>query len=342
MLPNLRAYHRPTTLDEAVRLIRPPAVVPLGGGTVLLPARDPAVEEVVDLSGLGLTYIRAGEDGIRIGATTPLQHLLESPPLADLTGSHIGPVLRLTASRNLRGQATVGGTVASGGPENPFLVLLLALDAGLTVYQPEASLSLAGGVSGGPRHPSAAGSPDRRVVHPDPPCALRTGVCPCGPHAPGPAHRLRGGVPAPGRGGLSGGSAGPGRGGGATPARPGRGGVPPGPPADAGEHPGGRQPGRRSPESSRRFSRQQRIPPGHGGGPGPPGIIAGRGPVGATLAVGQVVGATLAVTPNGARGRGKPCYSGYPPGQVVGASLAVAPPCGCPRWGRGTAPTQRE
>jgi len=144
MLPNLRAYHRPTTLDEAVRLIRPPAVVPLGGGTVLLPARDPAVEEVVDLSGLGLTYIRAGADGIRIGATTPLQHLLESPPLADLTRGHIGPVLRLTASRNLRGQATVGGTMASGGPENPFLVLLLALDAGLTVYQPEASsLSLA-------------------------------------------------------------------------------------------------------------------------------------------------------------------------------------------------------
>jgi len=144
MLPNLRVYHRPTTLDEAVRLIRPPAVVPLGGGTVLLPARDPAVEEVVDLSGLGLTYIRAGEDGVRIGATTPLQHLLESPPLADLTRSHIGPVLRLTASRNLRGQATVGGTVASGGPENPFLVFLLALDAGLTVYQPEASsLSLA-------------------------------------------------------------------------------------------------------------------------------------------------------------------------------------------------------
>jgi hypothetical protein len=296
MLPNLRAYHRPTTLDEAVRLIRPPAVVPLGGGTVLLPARDPAVEEVVDLSGLGLTYIRAGEDGIRIGATTPLQHLLESPLLADLTGGHIGPVLRLTASRNLRGQATVGGTVASGGPENPFLVLLLALDAGLTVYQPEASsLSLAAFLED--RDPSAAGSPDRRVVHPEPPCTLRAGVRPCGPHAPGPAYRLRGGVPAPGRGSLPGGSAGPGRGGGATPARPGRGGVPPGPPADAGEHPGGRQPGRRSPESSRRFSRQQRIPPGHGGGPGPPRIIAGRGPV----------GATLAVAPNGAgAGRGKP------------------------------------
>ncbi len=145
MLPNLRTYHRPESLEEAVRLIRPPAVVPLGGGTVLLPTRDPAVEEVVDLSRLGLTYIRAVEGGIRIGATTPLQHLLESSPLADRTDGHIGPVLRLTASRNLRGQATVGGTVAAGGPENPLLVLLLALDAHLTVYQPEPShISLEG------------------------------------------------------------------------------------------------------------------------------------------------------------------------------------------------------
>ncbi|MGB9777683.1 MAG: FAD binding domain-containing protein [Anaerolineae bacterium] len=139
MLPNLRAYHRPESLEEAVRLIRPPAVVPLGGGTILLPTRDPAVEEVVDLSRLGLTYIRAGEGGIHIGATTPLQHLLESPLLADRTDGHMGPVIRLTASRNLRGQATVGGTVAAGGPENPLLVLLLALDARLTVYQPEPS-----------------------------------------------------------------------------------------------------------------------------------------------------------------------------------------------------------
>ncbi|MBC7226079.1 MAG: FAD binding domain-containing protein [Thermoflexales bacterium] len=139
MLPNLRVYHRPESLDEAIQLIRPPAVVPLGGGTVLLPTRDPAVEEVVDLSRLGLTYIRAVEGGIRIGATTTLQHLLESPLLADRTGGQMGPALRLTASRNLRGQATVGGTIAAGGPENPLLVLLLALDARLTVYQPEPS-----------------------------------------------------------------------------------------------------------------------------------------------------------------------------------------------------------
>lgn len=140
MLPNLRVYHRPESLEEALRLIRPPAVVPMGGGTALLPTRDPAVEGVVDLSRLGLTYIRAGEDGIHIGATTPLQHLLESPPLAERTGGHIGPVLRRTAPRTLRGQATVGGTVAAGGPENPLLTLLLALDARLTVYRQEASL----------------------------------------------------------------------------------------------------------------------------------------------------------------------------------------------------------
>lgn len=136
MLPNLRAYHRPTTLEEAIGRIRPPTSVPLAGGTVLLPSRDPAVEEVVDLSGLGLTYIRTEEDGLHIGATTPLQHLLESRPLAERTLGAAGPVLRLTASRNLRGQATIGGTVVAGGPENPLLVLLLALDARLALYTP--------------------------------------------------------------------------------------------------------------------------------------------------------------------------------------------------------------
>ncbi len=137
MLPNLRAYHRPTTLEEAIRLVRPPAVVPLGGGTQLIPSGNLAVEAVVDLSRLGLTYVRPGEAGISVGATTTLQQLLESDALRERTGNIIGEVLCLTASRNLRGQATVGGTVAAGGAENPLLVLLLALDARVTVWAPQ-------------------------------------------------------------------------------------------------------------------------------------------------------------------------------------------------------------
>lgn len=134
MLPNLRTYYRPTSLKDALQLVRPPHVVPLGGGTHLIPSGDPAVEAVVDLSGLGLTYIRTAEAGISIGAMTPLQQLLESAPLADLTHGYIGEVVRLTASRNLRGQATAGGTVAAGGAENPLLVLFLAMGTIVTLW----------------------------------------------------------------------------------------------------------------------------------------------------------------------------------------------------------------
>ncbi len=137
MLPNLRTYHRPTTLEEAIQLVQPPRAVPLGGGTHLIPSGDLTVEAVVDLSHLGLSYIRPGETGISIGATTTLQQLLESDALTERTGNTVGEVLRLTTSRNLRGQATVGGTVAAGKAENPLLVLLLALNASVTVWAPQ-------------------------------------------------------------------------------------------------------------------------------------------------------------------------------------------------------------
>ncbi len=137
MLPNLQTYHRPATLEEAIRLIRPPETVPIGGGTSLIPSRDPAVEAVVDLSALGLTYVREEEDGLHLGATTTLQHLMESPALQQRTQGLIAEVARLTASRNLRGQATIGGRVAAGGFEDPMLTLLLALDATVTLYAPE-------------------------------------------------------------------------------------------------------------------------------------------------------------------------------------------------------------
>lgn len=137
MLPNLRTYHRPATLEEALRLVRPASVVPLSGGTSLIPSGDPAVEAVVDLNGLGLTCICPGEAGISIGATTPLQQLLESDALTQRTHGRIGETIRLTASRNLRGQATVGGTVAASGAENPLLVLLLALTASVVVSAPQ-------------------------------------------------------------------------------------------------------------------------------------------------------------------------------------------------------------
>ncbi|HTP09512.1 MAG TPA: molybdopterin dehydrogenase, partial [Anaerolineae bacterium] len=59
-LRELAEYHKPTTLDEALRLLRRTSVrtVPLAGGTSLVPSAARDVQAVVDLSALDLSYIK--------------------------------------------------------------------------------------------------------------------------------------------------------------------------------------------------------------------------------------------------------------------------------------------
>jgi len=140
MLSNVKAYYRPRDLHQALELVRRPGAVPLGGGTHLMAARDEQVEELVDLQGLRLSYVRAEPEGVRIGATVTLQQLADAPAMVEMTQGLIGPLVRLVAARNIRNQATVGGALATGGGENPLLALLLALDASLVVYAPEERL----------------------------------------------------------------------------------------------------------------------------------------------------------------------------------------------------------
>nr|HID13411.1 hypothetical protein [Anaerolineae bacterium] len=137
MLRNLRTYHRPTDLQEALRLIRQPGTVPLGGGTRLIPSGDASVTAVVDLSRLGLSYIESEMRALCIGATTTLQELVASPDVTDFASGIVREAASLSAARNIRNQATLGGWLASAGPADPLPVVLLALDARLTVWAPE-------------------------------------------------------------------------------------------------------------------------------------------------------------------------------------------------------------
>lgn len=137
MLSSVKAYHRPTSLREALELVRHAGAVPVGGGTHLMAARDEQVDELVDLQGLGLGYVEAELERVRVGATVTLQQLADAPEMVEATQGLVGPLVRLVAARNICNQATVGGMLATGGGENPLLALLLVLDAALVVYAPE-------------------------------------------------------------------------------------------------------------------------------------------------------------------------------------------------------------
>jgi CO/xanthine dehydrogenase FAD-binding subunit len=124
----ITAYHRPTTLDEALTLLTQPNVLPLGGGTLLSKPTTASVE-VVDLQSLSLDSIKKQGNQLEIGATVTLQQLLESEHCPEA----LRPALKLEAPLNLRNAATVAGTLVSCDGRSTFAAMLLALDTRLEI-----------------------------------------------------------------------------------------------------------------------------------------------------------------------------------------------------------------
>ncbi len=138
---NLREIHKPTTLDDALKLLRQPNTVALAGGTQLIAEKRKDVRAVVDLSALGLAYIRDHDGAIAIGATTTLADVIESPILRAVADGVLAQAAQRTAASILRNQATVAGTLI-GEPNGIFAVALAALDARVVTSPPLPPLTI--------------------------------------------------------------------------------------------------------------------------------------------------------------------------------------------------------
>jgi carbon-monoxide dehydrogenase medium subunit len=134
MIPGSFAYHRPTSLKDAVALLADLGddALALAGGHSLIPMmklRLATPAHLVDLAGLGdLKGIRADGDDIVIGAMTTQHELIGS----DLLAQNI-PILRetslLIADPQVRYVGTLGGNVANGDPGNDMPAVMLCLGA---------------------------------------------------------------------------------------------------------------------------------------------------------------------------------------------------------------------
>lgn len=128
----ITAYHRPQTLDEAIRLISraSPRTLPLGGGTLLSHGQTESIE-VVDLQALNLNRIEKRGNSLEIGATATLQQLLDDANCPESLRSG----LQLEAPINMRYAATVAGSIVTCDGRSGFAATLLALDAGITMIR---------------------------------------------------------------------------------------------------------------------------------------------------------------------------------------------------------------
>ncbi|MGH7751857.1 MAG: FAD binding domain-containing protein, partial [Gemmatimonadales bacterium] len=125
MKPPAFDYHRPATVDQALRLLaeRPAGgegdAKPLAGGQSLIPAMNfrlarPAV--LVDLNGVSeLSYITAGTDELRIGAMTRQRAVERSADVARLAPL-VHQTMPFIAHPQIRNRGTVGGSLAHADP----------------------------------------------------------------------------------------------------------------------------------------------------------------------------------------------------------------------------------
>ncbi len=138
MLYNLREYHRPTDLDEAIRLLRRETIrtVVLGGGVSVVGEGTSEIEAVVDLDGLGLDFVKHEGHVLKIGAMVRIQTLVDT--LASVAKGALAETARRMAGWHIRNASTVGGALADGNVHTPLCVMLAALDTTITLYDGKA------------------------------------------------------------------------------------------------------------------------------------------------------------------------------------------------------------
>src|SRR6202045_950321 len=134
MIPGAFAYHRPTSVKDAVDLLAQfgDDGRALAGGHSLIPMmklRLATPANLVDLAGLtDLKGIRTDGGDVGIGAMTPQHELIGS----ELLGAKL-PILRETslviADPQVRYVGTLGGNVANGDPGNDMPAVMMCLGA---------------------------------------------------------------------------------------------------------------------------------------------------------------------------------------------------------------------
>ncbi len=138
----LAEYHKPTSLAQAFELLSDSASrrVPLAGGAYLVGALETRqrrdIEGVVDLAGLGLSFIEQDGAYLHVGAMTTITDLIQHPLSAELAGGILPDTARYEGPLNLRNAATVGGLVAIAEPDSETYAALLALNASVMTVDP--------------------------------------------------------------------------------------------------------------------------------------------------------------------------------------------------------------
>jgi carbon-monoxide dehydrogenase medium subunit len=139
----IEEYHRPRDLDQAVDILSKlgKKARVIAGGTDILPLR-PGVKEndcighLVDISKLGLNYLKKENNHIRIGAATNINKIGAWPLFLSNPYRALSEAADGHSTTTIKNRATIGGNLCNASSCADFALPLLVLDAILVAAGP--------------------------------------------------------------------------------------------------------------------------------------------------------------------------------------------------------------
>ena len=137
-------YFKPTSVEEAVKLLARYGEKGsfIAGGTDVLVMKDPQIEALIDITDLGLNYIKSDGQGLRIGAATILADIEISPVLSKGPYHIVARAAHEIGTPQIRNLGTIGGNICSAVPSADSAPVLLVLDATLNIAGPTGERSM--------------------------------------------------------------------------------------------------------------------------------------------------------------------------------------------------------
>jgi carbon-monoxide dehydrogenase medium subunit len=147
MIPAAFEYFSPTSVDEAVALLREHSDAKvLAGGQSLMPVlrlRLAAPETIVDLAKIDeLRGIRDDGDALVLGAMTP-HSTVQSDPLVAAHARLISLATATVGDPQIRHRGTFGGSLAHADPAGDLPAVAVALDASFVIAGPDGRRTVA-------------------------------------------------------------------------------------------------------------------------------------------------------------------------------------------------------
>ncbi len=143
---NLENYYKPEDVGQAISLLSKlgNTAQVIAGGTDILPRRQGGakiniLKHLIDISGLGLNYIRKDADKICIGAATDINYLAISPVFSSNPYKVLAEAASVHSTHTIRNRATIGGNLCNASPCSDLALPLLALSAAVVVAGPKGS-----------------------------------------------------------------------------------------------------------------------------------------------------------------------------------------------------------